>query len=166
MGEIVDFILKTNTFNFFILFLCFALLAHYLKFGDMLENLKNAVIKKIEDAKSEKENALKNLNNAQNEVANLENDIENKIQNAKISAENVASRINDETLKNVENIIKNSENIIQSEEKSISSELLKEASLNAVSLSREYIKSELSKRPELHKKFIHESIAELDRINL
>lgn len=166
MGEIIDFILKTNTFNFFILFLCFALLAHYLKLGEKLENLKNAVIKRIEDAKSEKENALTNLNKAKNDVANLENEIKDRISNAKTSAQNVASKINDETSKDMEGIIKNSENIIQGEEKSISSKILNKASQNAIELSREYIKSEFAKRSELHERFIRESIQELVRINL
>lgn len=166
MSGIFDFILKTNTFNFAILFLCIALIAHYLKLGGKFEDLKNAIIKKIEDAKLERENAINNLNSAKNAVANLAQEIEEKLSGAKVSAGNVAAKIQEETGNDIEGILKNSENIISSEEKSMSSEMLKKASEKAIELSREYLKSELAKRRDLHEKFIRESIDKLDRINL
>ena len=75
MDEIIkiwDIIVKSNTFNFAILVIIFAIAASKLNLGEKIEHIKSEIIKSIENAKSEKENAVKFLQKAQSDVANLD----------------------------------------------------------------------------------------------
>ena len=169
MDEIIkiwDVIVKSNTFNFAILLLLIAIIANKLNIDEKLENLKNDIIKKIENAQRQKEEAAKILSQARNDVEHLDEEVADRITKAKSNAETITEEI----LKNAgEKAKKFEEGIsrrIEAEEKTVSATLSKQTATAAVELAKDHIKKVLNNNQELHKKFIYECIEELDRIKI
>lgn len=169
MDEIIkiwDIIVKSNTFNFAILVIIFAIAASKLNLGEKIEHIKNEIIKSIENAKSEKENAAKILQNAQSDVANLDNEVQEKLSKAEIQARNTAQQILDAAGEKAARYEDGILRAIKAEEKTAAASLSKQTAKASVELAKEHIKQTLNNNPELHAKFINEGIDELDRIKL
>lgn len=169
MNEIIkiwDIILKSNTFNFAILILIFAILANKLNIGEKLDNLKQSIVKSIETAQLKKEEAARLLSNARQDVENLDEEISERLAKAQESASNIADAIlknAGEKARKFETEISKS---IKAEEKIVCAKLSKQTAEAAILLAKEHIKNLLENNREFHRKFINESIEELDRINL
>ena len=137
-----------------------------LKAGAALENLKNAIIKRIDDSKAEKEKALSELKNAEKAVENLDNEIKERYNLAEQNADGVIKQ----TVMNAENqvshILQNAENAIENEEKQISAQILKSTAEKALLTAKDIIAARLKENPELHEKYINEAIEDIDRVKL
>lgn len=159
-------ILESNTFNFLVLAIIIIYLMKKLKAGAALENLKNAIIKRIDDSKTEKEKALSELKNAEKAVENLDNEIKERYNLAEQNADGVIKQ----TVMNAENqvshILQNAENAIENEEKQISAQILKSTAEKALSTAKDIIAARLKENPELHEKYINEAIEDIDRVKL
>ena len=70
-----NLILESNTINFIVLVILITYLMKKLNAGAALENLKNSIVKRIEDSKKQKEQALSELKNAEKAVENLDTEI-------------------------------------------------------------------------------------------
>lgn len=159
-------ILESNTFNFIVLAIIIIYLMKKLKAGAALENLKNAIIKRIDDSKAEKEKALSELKTAEKAVENLDNEIKERYNLAEQNADGVIQQ----TVMNAENqvshILQNAENAIENEEKQISAQILKSTAEKALSTAKDIIAARLKDHPELHEKYINEAIEDIDRVKL
>ena len=159
-------ILESNTFNFIVLAIIIIYLMKKLRAGAALENLKNAIIKRIDDSKAEKEKALSELKNAEKAVENLDNEIKERYNLAEQNADGVIKQ----TVMNAENqvshILQNAENAIENEEKQISAQILKSTAEKALSTAKDIIAARLKENPELHEKYINEAIEDIDRVKL
>ena len=159
-------ILESNTFNFIVLAIIIIYLMKKLRAGAALENLKNAIIKRIDDSKAEKEKALSELKNAEKAVENLDNEIKERYNLAEQNADGVIQQ----TVMNAENqvshILQNAENAIENEEKQISAQILKSTAEKALSTAKDIIAARLKENPELHEKYINEAIEDIDRVKL
>lgn len=137
-----------------------------LRAGAALENLKNAIIKRIDDSKAEKEKALSELKNAEKAVENLDTEIKERYNLAEQNADGVIQQ----TVMNAENqvshILQNAENAIENEEKQISAQILKSTAEKALSTAKDIIAARLKDHPELHEKYINEAIEDIDRVKL
>ncbi len=169
MDEIIkiwDIIVKSNTFNFAILILIFAILANKLNISEKLDNLKQSIVKAIETAQLKKEEAARLLSNARQDVENLDEEICERLTKAKENASNISEAI----LKNAGEKARKYETeiskCIKAEEKIVCTKLSKQTAEAAILLAKDHIKNLLENNREFHKKFINESIEELDRINL
>lgn len=164
MNEFINFwklIVESNTFNFAVLLLIFALLFKKLNISDTVEKIKQNIIKSIEDAKLEREQAKQKLTEAQNSVEHVEEEIKERLQDASIRAKSLAKQIQNETSLKVKLIEKNIERVIEAEEKTLSSQMSDKALKSAIRLAKEHIKKTLAENPDLHNKFIEESIGEI-----
>lgn len=169
MDEIIkiwDIIVKSNTFNFAILVIIFAIAASKLNLGEKIEHIKNEIIKSIENAKSEKENAVKLLQKAQSDVANLDNEVQERLEKAELQAKNTARQILDAAGEKAARYEVGISRAIEAEEKTAAASLSMQTAKASVELAKEHIKQTLNIKPELHAKFINEGIDELDRIKL
>ncbi len=157
----LDAIVQSNTFNFAVLLLIFAVLYKKLNISGIVENLKQDIIKKIEDAKFEREQAKQKLFSAKQEVQHLDRDIKDRLNDAKKRAKDLSDEINKDTEEQVQLIKKNIQNIISGEEKTLSTHLSDRALKASIERARENIIKTLESNPKLHDKFIEKSIGEI-----
>ena len=161
IGQIWNFIVKSNFFNFVVMVLILAWIVKKFDLINALENIKINIQNTIKKAEEEKAAAEKELINAKKSVENLESEIKEKIDSAEKQAEKIAQNIALETEKKVTNIKNNIERAISAEEKTISARLSKKTALASSELAKQHIKTLLEAHPELHEKYINQSIEEL-----
>ena len=125
IGQIWNFIVTSNFFNFVVMVLILAWIVKKANLAEVLENVKINIKNTIVRAEEEKTSAEKELQAAQKAVENLESEIKTKIESAEKQAENIAQNIALETEKKVENIKSNIERALTAEEKTISARLSK-----------------------------------------
>ena len=160
--HIWDTLVKSNTFNFLVMLAILYWIVKKFDISGNLENFKNSIINSIKKADEEKESAKSVLLSAEKSVENLDNEISEKLKNAGEHAENVAkSVINqaEDKIKQIENSIVKT---IETEEKKISSRLTSKTAKASAELAKRHIISVLQAHPELHEKFINQSIQELE----
>lgn len=162
--KIWDLIVKSNTFNFAILVLIFAVIASKMNLGEKIEHIKQEIIKSIENAKHEKERAAKLLDETKKDVANIENEISERLDKAQSHARSMAHQILNAAGEKAERFEKGIARRVEAEEKTASAILSKQTAKAAVELAKDHIKHTLENNAEFHKKFINDSIDELDRI--
>lgn len=164
MNEIINFwniIVESNTFNFVVLLIIFAVLFKKLNIANTVEKIKQDIVKAIDDAKFEREQAKNKLLNAQKSVEQLDDEIKNRLKDAKSRAESLSSQIMENAENQVYMIRKNLDRIISAEEKTLSSQMSDKALKSAIELAKQQIIRTLENKPELHNKFIDESIGEI-----
>lgn len=156
-----DIIVKSNTFNFAVLVLIFAVLFKKLNITDTVEKMKLNIIKAIEDAKQERETAKNKLADAKKSTENLDDEIKERLNDAKLRAENLSAQILDNAENQIQMIKKNLDKIILAEEKTLASNMSEKALKSAIELAKQQVIKALEEQPELHNKFIEESIGEI-----
>ena len=161
IGQIWNFIVTSNFFNFVVMVLILAWIVTKFDLINVLENIKINIQNTIKKAEEEKAAAEKELINAKKSVENLESEIKEKIDSAEKQAEKIAQNIALETEKKVTNIKNNIERAISAEEKTISAILSKKTALASSELAIQHIITLLEAHPELHEKYINQSIEEL-----
>lgn len=154
-------IVQSNTFNFAVLLLIFAVLYKKLNISDTVENLKQQIINKIEDAKLKREQAKRKLSSAKKLAEHLDDDIKQRLNDADKRAAGLSEQIIKNAQEQVKMIEKNVKNVIIGEEKTLSTQLSDKALKASVELAKQKIIKTLEENPKLHDKFIEESIGEI-----
>lgn len=164
LAEFWNLIVQSNTFNFAILLLIFAIVLKKMNITAMIEKMKDSIIVMIENADKERENAITELETAKKAVENLENEINEQIHRAEIHAKAAAKQILDEASQKVKRIENSVSRAIEAEEKTLSAKLSDKALLAASAVAKEHIIRTLNENPDLHNKYINDSIEELEGI--
>ena len=164
--EIWDLIVRSNTFNFVLLLAIFYFIFKKINISQVIEKLQQDIINTIENVKNNKRQADEKLAKAKDSVKNLDKDIEMQMEQANANAKAIADTIFNNTQKRIDTIKTNVDKSITTEEKSLSAKLTEKAAHAAVALAKNHIINTLKDRPDLHDKYIDESIQELDRIQL
>lgn len=154
-------IIETNTFNFAILILIFAVLYKKLNVSKIIEDIKLTVIKRLEDAKSKKTEAELKLQNAEKSIKNVNTEIENILSNAEKQASGLSAGIKDSAETKVRNIEENVTKTINAEEKYIANKAISNTINKSVILAEKHIADLLKNQPDLHYKFIEEFLKEI-----
>ena len=158
MNELANFwniIVESNTFNFAVLLLIFAILYKKLNISNTVEKIKQDVINTINNAKTEKENAKNKLMEAEKSIEHIDEEIKQKLSEASIKGDDIAKQILANTNEKVDLIEKNISRVISAEEKTLDA---------SIELAKQHIKSLLKDNMDLHNKFIDESIDSIDRV--
>ena len=166
MAEFWNLIVQSNTFNFAILVIIIAVVFAKIDLPGIIEKIKNDVARAIENAKQEKENAEKDLKTAQKTAANTDNEVAEQLKTAENNAQNLSQGIMKNNELQIENIKSNILKVINAEEKSLSAKLTQDTVNNSIELAKQNIINELNENPDLHNKFIDDSINEIDRVQL
>lgn len=166
MSNLWNIISESNLFNFILLVVIAMLLFEKLNVSELLEKMKNSIIKRIKDSEQAKADAKENLNNANLKVKNLNNEITEKLELATTRANNVADMINDVTKRKVNQIAINSKRVIENDGKTLISILSDKTASNSIESAEKYIKNRLKLEPSLHEKYINESIENLEKVLL
>lgn len=167
MNELLNFwklIVESNTFNFVVLILIFAILFKKINLADTIEKIRLDIVRTIENAKKEQQDAKSKLANAQKAIEHIDDDIKERLNEAGKRAESISKQILENTDNQVALIEKNIERVISAEEKTISASLAQKTVKSSVELAKKQIIEMLESNPELHKKYIDESIANIDKV--
>lgn len=154
-------IVQSNTFNFAVLLLIFGVIYKKLDIPSVVEKIKQSIVDSIETAKVEKEKARQKLELANDAVQNLEKEINTRMDDASKRADDMSAQILQNANSKILLIEKNIEKTIHAEEKMLSADMMSKVMDRAVDLAREKVISALNDNPELHNKYIEESIGEL-----
>ena len=110
MNELANFwniIVESNTFNFAVLLLIFAILYKKLNISNTVEKIKQDIINTINNAKTEKENAKNKLMEAEKSIEHIDEEIKQKLSEASIKGDDIAKQILANTNEKVDLIEKN-----------------------------------------------------------
>ena len=169
MNEILhiwDTIVKTNTFNFAVMIALLWWICKKFNIGGILENAKQNVINSIEKSKEEKAAAKEKLEAANELVKNLDSDIASQLNEVGKQGDLLSTDLLHDTENKISRINDNISRVVASEEQTISSRLTNKTATAAVKTAENHIKNILKNTPELHDRYIQESINELDRIQV
>ncbi len=167
MNELLNFwnlIVESNTFNFVVLILIFAILFKKINLSDTIEKIRLDIVNTIDYAKKEQQEAKNKLTGAQKAIEHIDEDIKGRLKEASQRAEGISKQISENTDAQVKLIEKNIERVITAEEKTLSAQMSEKTLKSSVAIAQEQIKNMLESNPELHNKFIDESIENLDKV--
>ena len=167
MNELANFwniIVKSNTFNFAVLLLIFAILFKKLNVSALVEKIKQDIINTINNAKAERENAKNKLYDAQKSIEHIEEEIKQRLDEPSLRGEGIAKQVAGNADEQVKLIEKNISRVINAEEKTLSAKITEKTLKASIELAKQHIKNTLVNNPELHNKFIDESIDNIDRV--
>jgi len=163
---VIDYIARTNLFNFII----FAGIIIYLfikldVIGKLNSGAKDVVdkIDKSETAKDESEIKLKTIEES---VANLEKEVEGIIKQSEANAEVVGGQILAGADKSAENIKANALKLIENKTGVLKNDIMRRASLASVEVAKGQIIKELENNDVLHNRLIDESIEAMNGVDL
>lgn len=169
MQEIISFfkyLATSNTINFIIMIVILYAIVKKLNVGASFDKSITGVessIKKSDESKQNSENLLKEATAA---MEKLPEDIK-FIENEAISkAEVFKNKIEESTQKTIFNIEKGIDRAVSIEEKKLSNLLTGKTIVASVELAKNHIENMLENNPDLHQKFIQESINELEKVKL
>lgn len=167
MNELANFwtlIVESNTFNFAVLLIIFAVLFKKLNISSGIEKIKQEIINTINNAKNERENAKNKLLDAEKSIEHINEDIKQRLDDATQRGEGIARQILSNTEEQVQLIEKNISRVISAEEKTLSAQMTAKTLQASVELAKQHIKNSIANNPELHNKFIDESIENIDKV--
>lgn len=166
LAHIWKIIVQSNTFNFVVMLCILCWLVKKFDIKSALETSKLNIQANIEKSKTEKLDGQEVLKTAQASVANLDNEISAQLKDAEAQGENIAQNVLQAAEEKAQQYKDNVKNIIEAEEKKISTTITNTASQKAFMKAKEDIITKLTANPELHEKYINDSLEQLDRIEL
>ena len=162
LGSVLDYISKTNLFNFIIFLSILIFLFKKIDVVGMLENMKNAVIENIEASKTSKSESETHLKEIQEKVSHIEEEIDGIIKKSEQNAKLVGEKIIEDANHTVESIKDNSKKLVENKSALLKNDILKRASEASIEVARNHIVSELNNNNDLHQRLIDESLEALN----
>ena len=166
LGTILDYVSRTNLFNFIIFFSIIVFICRKINLGTKLDDAKNVITQKIEDSKTEKENSEKNLKNIEETVAHLSEEIDEIIEKSKTNAKLVGEKILEDANNLANGIKENSKKLVENKTALLKNDLLRKASEASIEVAKNHIINELNNNYELHNRLIDESVDAISEVNL
>ena len=162
LGSVLDYISRTNLFNFIIFLSILIFLFKKIDVVGMLENMKNAVIENIEASKTSKSESETHLKEIQEKVSHIEEEIDGIIKKSEQNAKLVGEKIIEDANHTVESIKENSKKLVENKSALLKNDILKRASEASIEVARNHIVNELNNNYDLHQKLIDESLEALN----
>ena len=162
LGSVLDYISKTNLFNFIIFLSILIFLFKKIDVVGMLENMKNAVIENIEASKTSKSESETHLKEIEEKVSHIEEEIDGIIKKSEQNAKLVGEKIIEDANHTVESIKDNSKKLVENKSALLKNDILKRASEASIEVARNHIVNELNNNYDLHQKLIDESLEALN----
>ena len=166
LGAILDYISRTNLFNFIIFFSIIVFICRKINLGTKLDDAKNVITQRVEDSKTEKENSEKNLKNIEDTVAHLSEEIDEIIEKSKTNAKLVGEKILEDANSLANGIRENSKKLVENKTALLKNDLLKKASEASIEVAKNHIINELNNNYELHNRLIDESVDAISEVNI
>lgn len=161
----LDYIARTNLFNFVIFFSIIIFLVKKVNVAKQLEDSQASVKVSIEESEATKAQSEERLSAIEESIAHIEEDIDAIIQKSEENAKLVGEKILQDAQNTALAIQDNTEKAIENSRMILKNELLKKASLASVEIAKTNIINELSWNQGLHDRLIDESIDALEGVN-
>ena len=126
LGSVLDYISRTNLFNFVIFLSILIFLFKKIDVVGMLENMKNAVIENIEASKTSKSESETHLKEIQEKVSHIEEEIDGIIKKSEQNAKLVGEKIIEDANHTVESIKDNSKKLVENKSALLKNDILRE----------------------------------------
>ena len=165
LSLIVNYIARTNLFNFVIFLSIIIFLVKKVQVGAKLEAIQNNVKEQVETSETVKVQSEEKLTLIENSLLHIEEEIDEIIEKSEINAKIVGEKIVQEAEKTALVIQENTTKAIENSQLLLKNELLKRASLASIEVAKGHIIQELKVNNELHDKLINESIEALEGVN-
>ena len=162
LGSVLDYISRTNLFNFVIFLSILIFLFKKIDVVGMLENMKNAVIENIEASKTSKSESETHLKEIEEKVSHIEEEIDGIIKKSEQNAKLVGEKIIDDANHTVSSIKDNSKKLVENKSALLKNDILKRASQASIEVARNHIVNELNNNYDLHQRLIDESLEALN----
>lgn len=166
LGAILDYISRTNLFNFIIFFSIIIFICKKIKLGSKLDDAKQIIAERVEDSKSERETSEKNLRNIEDTIAHLSEEIDEILEKSKTNAKLVGEKILEDANVLASGIKENSKKVVENKTALLKNDLLKKASEASIEVAKNHIINELNNNYELHNRLIDESVDAISGVNL
>ena len=162
LGSVLDYISRTNLFNFVIFLSILIFLFKKIDVVGMLDNMKNVVIENIEASKTPKSESETHLKEIQEKVSHIEEEIDGIIKKSEQNAKLVGEKIIEDANHTVESIKDNSKKLVENKSALLKNDILRRASEASIEVARNHIVNELNNNYDLHQKLIDESLEALN----
>ena len=162
LGSVLDYISKTNLFNFIIFLSILIFLFKKIDVVGMLDNMKNVVIENIESSKTSKSDSETHLKEIEEKVSHIEEEIDGIIKKSEQNAKLVGEKIIEDANHTVESIKDNSKKLVENKSALLKNDILRRASEASIEVARNHIVNELNNNYDLHQKLIDESLEALN----
>lgn len=161
-ATVLDYIAKTNLFNFIIFAAVFALIFWKIDLIGLLEKGRQSIAEKIEDSETKLNEAEAGLQTIEDKVSNLENTVKELIVKSEENANIVGEKMISDANNTAQNIKSGTIKLTENKAALLKNDIMRRVSLAAVEIAKSHILNELMSNKELHNKLIDESI---DAIN-
>lgn len=162
----LDYIARTNLFNFIIFAAVFLLIFWKVDLIGGLERGRKNISEEIEASEEAKEESQTNLSAIEEKVSNLEVEIEDIIKKSEDNANLVGQKIITDANQTADNIKSGTVKLIENKTLLLKNDIMKRASLAAVETAREHIINELNNNNDLHNRLIDESVEALNGVKV
>lgn len=162
----IDYIARTNLFNFIIFAGIIVYLVIKLKVNLKIENAKVSVDETITSSETAKIESEKKLGDIEESMAHLEEEIDAIIAESEERAKLVGANILEDAERGVETVKENAQKALENSTSILRNDLIRRASLASIEIAKARILEELSRNKELHQKLIEESIERLEGVEL
>lgn len=166
MNAVIDYIARTNLFNFIIFAGIIIFLVKKLKVNAKMENSVVEINKTIENSETAKSESETKLSAIEESMTHLADEVDAIIAESDERAELVGAKIIDGAEKAVLVVKDNTEKALENSRMLLKNDLIRRASLASVEIAKAHILEELSKNVDLHNKLIDESIDAIEGVEL
>lgn len=162
----INYILQSNVINFILMLIILGFLCKKLNVAQKIEDLRLGIEKKVTASDDEKAQSETELNNIEKSLETLDTELENILKKADETVVGIQEIAKKEVEKSIQKAEDNSQRILNLEEKKIRQNLSDEFGIEALEKAKNNLVTNLENNDGLHQKFIDESIAELDRLEI
>lgn len=166
LGTILDYISRTNLFNFIIFFSIIILICRKIKLGSKLDDAKQVIAQRVEYSKAEKMASEENLKSIEDLVAHLADEIDEIIEKSKTNARLVGEKVLEDANNLASGIKDNSRKLVENKTALLKNDLLRKASEASIEVAKSHIINELNNNYDLHNRLIDESVDAISGVNL
>lgn len=166
LGTILEYIARTNLFNFIIFASIIIYFFFKLEIIESLEKGKQSVADNIKNSESVKADSEANLKKIEDMISHLQEEVDGIIKQSKDNAALVGEKILSDAEKSADSIKENTEKLIENKSSLVKNDIMRRASLASVEVAKKYIVDELKDNYDLHNRLIDESIEAINGVNI
>jgi F0F1-type ATP synthase membrane subunit b/b' len=166
LHQIIDYIARTNLFNFVIFAGIIAFLVKKLDVKSKMETAVTEVEETIKESETVKTESEEKLSNIEESMKNISDEVDKILNNSKENAKLVGEKILSDTNYSVTVIQENAVKAIENSRVILKNDIIRRAALASVEVAKSHIEEELKRNPDLHNKLIDESVSEIEGIEI
>lgn len=164
LNQILDYLARTNLFNFLIFAGIITALVIKLDVKSKLEDARVSVKEKIDESENAKIDSETTLNAIEESMNHLSEEIDTILNQSEENAKIVGKKILEDAQKSAALVAENTEKAIENSISVLKNDIIRRASLASIEVAKAHIIEELNRNSDLHNKLIDESINEIEGV--